>query len=213
MDHSVLLVSAGLFHPSLQVRFFVRRALKAMPGYCFRQASSLEVLPRLALDAYQAVVLYVHHDSISPAALDCLEGFVTDGGGMLAIHSASASFKDEDRFHQLLGGCFVKHGPIETFEVHPCLPDDDVFAGITPFSVRDELYLHEYDLDNRIHFSTAVDGAREPVVWTRTPGKGRVCYFSLGHTLNSVRNPQAQQIMRRGLAWVCGATLQGDNTL
>jgi len=212
VHHSVLLISAGLVHPSLPVRFWVHRVLKAMPGYRFQRASSLEALPRLEMGDYQAIVLYVHQRFISPTALDCVESFVTDGGGLLAIHSASASFKQEERFYRLLGGHFVEHGPIEAFEVHPCLPADDAFAGITPFSVRDELYLHEYDRANRIHFYTLVAGAQEPVVWTRTPGRGRLCYCSLGHTFNSVRNPQAQQILKRGLAWVCGASPAEDGT-
>lgn len=212
MDHSVLLISAGLVHPSLPARLWVRRALETVPGYRFQRASSLEALPRLALDAYQAIVLFIHHKSISPTALDCLEGFVTNGGGLLALHSASASFKQEARFHRLLGGRFVKHGPIETFEVQPLLPAGDVFAGIRAFSVRDELYLHEYDPENLIHFSTPVDGRQEPVVWTRTSDRGRVCYSALGHTMNSVRCPQAQQILKRGLVWVCGAPPGGENT-
>jgi type 1 glutamine amidotransferase len=209
MNQSVVLVSAGLVHPSLPVRFLVRRALETTSGYQFRQVSSLEALPRLALDAYRAIVLYVHHETISPAALDCLEHFVAEGGGLLAIHSASASFKQEPRFYDLLGGRFVEHGPIETFEVQPVSPAQDAFAGIAPFSVRDELYRHEYGPENHIHFFTLVDGGQEPVVWTRSHDPGRVCYCSLGHTVNSVRNPQTQQILQRGLAWVCGASEGG----
>jgi type 1 glutamine amidotransferase len=204
LEKLVLLVSDGVVHPSLLVRFWLRRALIAMPGYRFRRVASLEVLPERPLAPVGAVVLYVHHDTISLPALEQLEEFVGGGGGLLAIHSASASFSQEERWFELLGGRFVEHGPIEQFEVRPSELQGSTFGEIPPFSVRDELYRHEYDLDNRVHFYTEVGGEQEPVVWTRSLGSGRVCYCALGHTVGSMRHPQMVQILRRGLAWVYG---------
>lgn len=198
----VLLVSDGLVHPSLMARFWLRRALIAMPGYRFRRVASLEVLARPPLAPVGAVVLYVHHDTISLPALERLEQFVAGGGGLLAVHSASASFKHEERWFELLGGWFVEHGPIEEFEVRPFRLQGSAFGEIPPFSVRDELYRHEYDPANRVRFYTDVGGEQEPVVWTRSLGSGRVCYCALGHTVRSMRHPQVVQILRRGLAWV-----------
>lgn len=187
-----------------------------MPGYRFRRVSTLEALPELSLDSVRAIVLYLHTETISPGALERLEAFVSEGGGLLAVHAASASFMGEERYFDILGGRFVEHGPIEMFEVRPVAPgpdapQDEVFRDIPAFSVKDELYRHEYDPDNTIHFYTLVGDEREPVVWTRTvpsggsgqAGPGRVCYFSLGHTLSSMRHPQVWQILQRGLAWVC----------
>ena len=204
MDTQVLLVSDGLFHPSLPCRFWLRRALTALPGYRFAHASSLEALPRLSLDPFRAIVLYVHHDTLSAAALDCLDAYLERGGGLLALHSASASYKEEPRFYDILGGRFVTHGPVEEFAVQPSSPEDEIFRDIPEFSVRDELYRHEYDPANRIHLHTRVGEEREPVVWTRRRGQGRVCYCALGHTVGAVRHPQVQQVLHRGLAWVGG---------
>ena len=88
MSNQVLLVSDGLFHPSLPCRFWLRRALTALPGYRFAHASSLEALPRLSPDSFRAIVVYVHHDTLSAAALDCLDAYLERGGGLLAIHCA-----------------------------------------------------------------------------------------------------------------------------
>ena len=214
MATPIVLVSAGLFHPSLLARFWLRRALSSppvpgainVPRYGFHRIASLEALPRVwRLDSYPAIVLYVHHPTLSPSALEPLEWFLRAGGGLLAVHSASASYKEEPRFYEILGGRFVEHGPVEEFTVQPSAPEDEVFDGIPAFSVRDELYRHEYDPTNRIHLHTVVGGEREPVVWTRRWGQGRVCYCALGHTVGAVRHPQVQQILRRGLAWVSGA--------
>jgi len=200
----VLLVSDGLVHPSLLCRFWLRRALTVLPGYRFVRAASLEALPRLPLDSFRAIVLYVHHPSLSATALECLDAYLEQGGGLLALHSASASYKEEPRYHDILGGQFVTHGPVEEFAVQPSASEDEIFGGVVDFSVRDELYRHEYDLANRIHFHTRVGEEREPVVWTRRQGQGRVCYCALGHTIGAVRHPQVQQILHRGLAWVSG---------
>jgi type 1 glutamine amidotransferase len=202
MGTQVLLVSDGLVHPSLLGRFWLRRALTALPGYRFVRVASLETLPRLALDSFRAIVLYVHHPTLSAAALECLDAYLERGGGLLALHSVSASFTEEPRYHAILGGRFIEHGPLEEFAVQPSASEDEVFGGIPGFSVRDELYRHEYDAANRIHFHTTVGEEHEPVVWTRRWGQGRVCYCALGHTIGAMRHPQVQQILHRGLAWV-----------
>lgn len=218
MTSSILVVSAGVRHPSLLARFYFHRALGAVPGCRLRRAGSLEALSGSSLALTQAVVLYIHQETISAAALERLEGFVSRGGGLLAVHSASASFVREPRYAEILGGRFREHGPIERFQVQPATPQDPVFAGIPPFAVEDELYRHDYDPDNRIHLFTPVDGEREPVVWTRHcppagAGRiagGRVCYCALGHTVSSMRNPHVQAILQGGLAWVAGRLPEPD---
>jgi type 1 glutamine amidotransferase len=175
-----------------------------MPGYHFQRAASLEGLP--ARSPVGAIVLYMHQETISAAALEKLDSFVRQGGGLLAVHAASASFKGESRYFEILGGQFVEHGPVESFEVRPAEPQSDLSAGIPPFSVTDELYRHAYDPGNHIHFTTTVGDEREPVVWTRNHGSGRVCYCSLGHTLDAMRRPEVWQILQRGLAWACSSS-------
>jgi type 1 glutamine amidotransferase len=206
MKTSILLVSDGLVHPSLPGRFWLRRGLATMSGYRFQRVASLEALPGLKTESFRGVVSYIHHETISPAALEGLEDFVRQGGGLLAVHSASASFKQEERYLDILGGSFREHGPIERFRVEPVAGRDESFDAIPAFSVTDELYRHDYDADNRVQFDTAVGKEREPVVWTRRYGQGRVCYCALGHTVSTVRHPQVQQILRRSLEWVCGSS-------
>jgi type 1 glutamine amidotransferase len=208
LENPVLLVSSGIAHPSLPARFLLRRTLAAMPGYRFRRAASLEALP--SQPSFQAIVLYVHHETLSPSALEKLDSFLRKGGGLLAIHAASASFKEEPRYFELLGGRFVDHGPVESFEVRPTEPPSAIFSGIPPFVVIDELYRHQYDPGNLVHFTTAVGSESQPVVWTRSHGSGRVCYCSLGHTLDAMRRPEVWQILQHGLAWVC-ASAEGES--
>jgi type 1 glutamine amidotransferase len=185
-------------------RWHLHRGLASLPGYRMQRVSSLEALPGLDLDRLCAIVLYFHQKTISATALDALDRYVQGGGGILAVHSATASFKQTDRFFEILGGRFREHGPVEEFEVQPVGGQAGTFGDIPTFAIRDELYLHDYDPEIVVHFQTAVDQRQEPVVWTRHHGAGRVCYAVPGHTSASIRQPQVQAILRRGLRWVCG---------
>lgn len=202
---TVLLISSGWVHPSWLARLSLAWTLSALPGYRFHRIASLEGLPDTVTEHYAAIVLYIHRQQISAAALERLESFVSQGGGLLAVHSASASFKDEKRFAQLLGGRFVGHGPVQNYTVQPALEQDPVFGQLPVFQVRDELYRHEWDAGNHIHFFTSAVGSDtpEPVVWTRLYETGRVCYCSLGHRSAVLRHPTVGSILTRGLIWVC----------
>jgi len=53
-----------------------------------------------------------------------------------------------------------------------------------------------------VHAVADNKGNPEPVIWTKTQGSGRICYFSLGHTSKSADHPTFKEIIRRGLTWV-----------
>jgi len=199
---NILLVTSGVFHPPYAGRLTLHRALGQLDGFVFRHVPSLERLPE-GLDKYSAMVLYYHGKTISDAALTRLDGFVGSGGGVLAVHSATASFKDSLRYSEILGGRFTGHGPVESFEVRS--KRYDIFRGIEPFTIRDELYIHELQPGVDIHFTASHEGDETPVVWTQRYGRGRVCYAVPGHTTNSLKHPAMQEILRRGLKWTCGA--------
>jgi type 1 glutamine amidotransferase len=201
----VLVVSSGFVHPSLGCRYWLWRSLAPLHGVQFKRIPNLEKISRTALEGVDGLLLYFHHDHISQTTLDLLERYLESGGGLFALHAVSASFKDETRFYKMLGGSFVEHGPIETFEVRPSEEKTEFFGDIRPFQVRDELYRHEFDPENRIHFYTEVKGEKEPVVWTRQHGNGRVCYCALGHTTEAMRSQPVWQIIQKGLGWVTDA--------
>jgi type 1 glutamine amidotransferase len=204
MTTNVLLVSAGILHPPWLGRLQLRRVLGEMSGYQFERVAHLEVLTELPLEQFGAMVLYFHHERASPDALKALDGFVKGGAGVLALHSASASFKEQESYFDLLGGRFVHHGPVKTIHVQPALKEDEIFGQQTPFTVTDELYRHEYAADNCTHFYAEVEGGWEPIVWTRAYERGRVCCCALGHRAATLRHPAVGIILRRGLSWVCG---------
>ena len=201
MGQNVLLISSGVVHPSVPARRALRASLSST-GSKIAHTSSVNDLIGMNLSRFEAIVLYFHHETVNPEALEILEQFVEQGGGLLAWHAASASFKGNERYSALLGGHFVEHGPIETFTIVPDESRPSIFDDVPSFSVRDELYRHAYDRNNRVVLHTSIDGQTEPVCWVREQGQGRVFYCALGHTVSSMRHPAVRLLMASGLKWV-----------
>lgn len=178
----------------------MHNALKKMAGFSFERAKSLEKTPA-ALEEFSALVLYYHHKTLSDLALRRLDDFVRGGGGVLALHAATASFKGMPAYFDILGGRFIGHGRVEAIEVQQV--KEVVFGGIGDFVVRDELYLHESKPGIEVHFAAMHGGREVPVVWTHRHGRGRVCYAVPGHTSAAMGHPAYQELLRRGLKWAC----------
>ncbi len=198
----ILLVSDGFFHPPFLARRSLRQTLLTGSDYAFAQIRHLNGLVGRDLGQFQALVLTYHHKKLAPDALAALQQFVQQGGGILAVHSATASFNDQPRYFEIVGGQFSAHGPVEPFEIRPARADDEIFTGIERFTVVDELYIHDLQPDINVHFETTYQGEAVPMVWTRRVGNGRVCYVCPGHRTETMKQPQMQEILRRGLKWV-----------
>lgn len=203
MAQPIVLVSQGWIHPDLFARRALRQTLQDA-GVASLELPSLERLPEVSLSEYRAVVLYFHHKSISPAALKSLDEYVRRGGGLLAIHSAAASFKEEEDYTALLGGRFVSHGKVGDFRVEPVGGYEEIFGEFEPFTAHDERYLHETDPSIRVHFVSRAGGRTEPFAWTRRHDDGRVCYCAAGHTAASMRHPAIRRLLLAGLEWCAG---------
>jgi uncharacterized protein len=198
----VLLVTDGIFHPPFLARKALHTTLAGLNGFAFEHIRSMEKLP-VNLKDYSALVIYLHHQKLSNEALDALDGFVSNGGGVLGVHTATAAFKKQPHYFEILGGQFSGHGPIEPFEVKP-VPESEIFAGIPAFTVKDELYIHGLQPGITPHFTATHKGQEVPIVWTYHYGQGRVCYAVPGHRTETMRNETYQKVLNRGLVWVCG---------
>jgi len=203
-EKQILFVNSGLIHPPRRGRQLVKKLLEQTPGVHLHTASAMEALRQQPLQAFDALVLYFHERGISPEAAETFETFVLDGGGVLAIHSATASFKQSQRYFDVLGGRFIGHGPVETIAVEPVASRDEAFADISGFSIKDELYLHELTADIDVQFYAVHEGEQAPMVWTRNHGRGKVCYVCPGHRSQTVAHPSVQKLLQSGLMWVCG---------
>lgn len=197
----VLLVTDGIFHPPYPARKALQQTLAELDGFKFQHIRTMENLPD-NLNDFSVLVIYLHHKKISEQALATLDDFVSNGGGILGVHSATAAFQKQTHYFEILGGRFIGHGPIEPFEVKP-VAESEIFAGIPAFTVKDELYIHELQPGITPHFITIRDGQTVPIVWTFHYGQGRVCYAVPGHRTETMNNEKYQKILQHGFAWVC----------
>ncbi len=200
----ILMISSGVFHPNLLARFWFERNLMRSGHFQFSRAASLEALAKLDMAEFAAIVLYVHHKTLSAAALERLDAYLGGGGGLLAVHSASASYKQSDAFAAILGGRFSAHGPVSSFSVRPITLGANPFRVREEFSIKDERYLHEVKAVDCVDFVSEGPDGMEPFVWRRAHGSGRICYCAAGHTAAGVRHPGVQQILVDGLLWAAG---------
>lgn len=203
MNRKILLVSDGLFHPPLQARRHLHSLFTEKSGCDVRRIRSLEKLPE-GLDSFDSLVFYFHHKDIADEPLQMLNDYVSGGGGLLAVHSATASFKGKPAYAALVGGTFTGHGPVTGLRCRP-VENSSVFSGLPDFTVRDELYLHRFEPDIQTHYTCVHEGEPVPVVWTREHGQGRVCVAVPGHTVSAMQSPVYRDVLLRGLEWVSGS--------
>ena len=199
MKKHILLISAGLVHPSILAR---KRFFEIVSGICtVVQTSSIEGACILRRGMFDAAVVYLHRQKISDEALSAMESFVAHGGGLLGIHSSTASFKESKGWFNLMGGRFVSHEMVIPFTSSSS--GSKIFSPES-FTVKDELYIHETRPGISVCYSTQKEGKAVPVVWTQNYGKGRVCYIEPGHVAASFEVPEVVKVIKEGLTWVCG---------
>src|SRR5688572_9011093 len=61
------------------------------------------------LKRYDALLLYANTTRLTPAQEAALMDYVTQGGGFVPVHCASACFGNSDKFIALVGGRFKSH--------------------------------------------------------------------------------------------------------
>jgi len=111
-------------------------------------------------------------------------------------------FDDWPGWESLLGGRFDHHGTpgaVERVRVraHPAT------RGVPArFSLPEEFYVHQPGVERRTRVLARWGAARRPLVWVRTPGRGRVFYDALGHFSATWSDPRQRALVRSGLRWV-----------
>jgi uncharacterized protein len=147
--------------------------------------------------------------SIKREQLTPLLEAVKSGVGIAGCHGGMCdAFRNETEYQFMTGGQWVAHpGNDGRHYVVNIVDQNPITAGIADFEVRTEKYYMHVDPAIRVMATTAFEDygdALMPVVWTKTYGKGRVFYNSLGHQANIVALPPVLTMMARGMCWAAG---------
>ena len=150
--------------------------------------------------------------SLSPEQSNGLQSAVRAGTGLAGIHGGMGdAFRGDLGYEWMVGGHFVGHPHVGPYAVRVTCQDDPMMAGLPrEFVYESEQYYMM--VDPAVRVLAAADYMHDgntctmPVVWTRTWGKGRVFYSSLGHAPSEFdRWPDVFAMSVRGLLWAAGA--------
>jgi len=149
-------------------------------------------------------------------------GYVNEGGGLVAVHSAVVQGKGTEIFDNLIGcrsnghpnNCPVTVAPVkphpvtegvglfcetdEHYRIEITAPDADVIlASYSPPQGEESKY------ESEPYFNTPA--GIYPAGYVRTHGKGRVCVLTPGHLIEVWLNAQFQKLLANALNW-CACT-------
>ncbi len=125
---------------------------------------------------------------------------------LLAMHTASLCFDDWPAWTQIIGASWTwersNHPPLGRFQVS--ITGHPVVAGLSPFTVTDELYRFVEPADDAGVVATATDdeGIVHPAAWLHQSGAARVAYTALGHDERSLTEPGHRALLGRMVDWL-----------
>ena len=180
------------------------------------------------LKSYPVVLLCkcdeISKDDKTPWKTDAVQqgfvDYVENGGGLLAIHTATVAGKNTQVLDNLLGCKFKSHPADCLTTVQPIKPHP-ITNGVKAFTEVDEHYRLEIlkdDVDILIASYSPPQGEiekyeTEPYFNTtswidascliRKQGSGRVCVLTPGHHVHVWHNPEHQKTLENALNW-CG---------
>ena len=145
--------------------------------------------------------------------------YIQHGGGFVGIHSASGSERQWPWFSKMLGGKFLRHPPLQEFDIHildPDHPSTSFLPGVWKW--EDECYYLTH-LNPDIHVLLAADlntvedekkmdypgdtfGDYFPLSWYHEFDGGRQWYTALGHKSEYYANPDFLRHLLGGILWV-----------
>jgi putative membrane-bound dehydrogenase-like protein len=195
--------AGGWYHDSDRFAPMLKAAL-APEGFNFSYTTDIADLNAGNLAKYDALLIYSNHRAIEPAQEKALLDFVAGGKGLLALHSSSFCFQNSTAYVALLGAQFARHGTGE-FTAALVNPSHPVLAGLQPFQVVDETYVHtKLSPDRTVLMERAEGAGREPWTWVRTQGNGRVFYTAYGHDERVWGRPEFHSLMKNAITWAVG---------
>ncbi len=144
---------------------------------------------------------------MTPVVEHAFHDYVEAGGGLLVVHSGTASYQEMPVLVPLMGGVFTNHPKQCPVTVTP-LAEHPLTVGSDSFTLMDEHYFMEMAGVEVDHFLTTTSKyGDQPAGWRHSIGDGRVCVLTPGHNVEVWLHPSYQALLENGLRW-CAQTEQ-----
>ncbi|MHA1792845.1 MAG: ThuA domain-containing protein [Promethearchaeota archaeon] len=190
-------------HPYKKVARILKKILLTLDDVSIASYTSKNLLDEDELKKFDAIVSYTQGGWILlEKEMNALTQFIKNGGGFIGIHGATASFKKNPEYHELLGARFIGHGLPRKFNSHVLNEKHFITKNIKDFFIFDEPYKHNIlkkDLD--ILIVRKEKSKDEPLVFTNVIGEGRIVYLAFGHFAKNFNDENIQELIRRSVIW------------
>lgn len=203
-QQSILIITGGLYHDFPAMAAFLKELL-SRHGFDAHTTEDRDALISLPESHYAAIMVCTQGGTLTAAQEAGLLKFVKSGRGFVGLHGASASWKENAGYIDMLGCKFITHGPEVEFDIEPTGVPHSIVRHIPAFQADTELYqlaVNPADFTTLLHASW--QGKLEPVAYIRSYGSGRVFYFSIGHDVGDMQDTTWQTVLLRGLRWSLG---------
>jgi type 1 glutamine amidotransferase len=207
MSHKILLISNPM--PSYhRIENTLPQLEKALDDFQLDHTQDLDDLSAGKLGGYDAVLNYCTGTELSDEQWATLDQFVAGGGGLIGIHNATDTWKNQAGYISLIGGKFITHPAQLSIEVEVVNPDHPIMQGMEPFETWEELYIMETDTTSYdlLLQTRSYEDTPRPIAWAKEYGSGRVFYTALGHEPveradGGPFSPHFHTLLKRGTLW------------
>jgi type 1 glutamine amidotransferase len=210
----ILVFCDDLYHPAATVRTGLA---PLAPGreFAFDWVENAAGWPLAALAGYSVALLAKSNVLALADKTPWLTGegerlfldYVRRGGGLVIVHSGTASYAQVAPMRAVTGGTFLHHPPQCTVTAEPQV-GHALTAGVAePFAIHDEHYFMALDDPQAdVFLHTRSQHGVQPAGWTRREGKGRVAVLTPGHNPEVWLHPSFQKLLVNALHWVTPAS-------
>jgi type 1 glutamine amidotransferase len=215
--------SAGYRHEVIPVsREILKRLGEVTPRFEVTATEDVAVFTAQNLRRYGAVMFFTTGElPMNDTQKQALVDFVREGGGFVAVHSATDTFYQWPEYGKLIGGYFDQHPWHQAVRVDVADRSDPLVAFLgASIAISDEIYqIRDFDVGGShvlLRLDPAsVDLTRDnvhrhpygwPLAWMRADGNGRVFYTALGHEEAVWRDSRYQTLLRNAVRWAIGSS-------
>ena len=216
-------LSSGFHHESVELsKQIVKEIGEESGAFDVTVTEDVGAFTKENLKNYDAVMFYTTGElPMTEEEKSAFADFIRSGHGFVGVHSATDTFYTWATYGDIIGGWFNNHPWHQLVTIDVVDPKSKLVSFLgNSFQINDEIYQISDFKAETSHVllrldpksvDTQKEGARVryygwPVAWTRTFGKGRVYYNSLGHEDAVWKAPRYQEMLLNGIRWVTRQT-------
>jgi type 1 glutamine amidotransferase len=144
-------------------------------------------------------------DAITREQTAGLLSFVSNGGGLVVIHSGISLQKRPEICH-MIGAKFTGHPPYRSIDIEVAAPEHEILRGVEGFTINDEPYQFELVpyTERTVLLEYEHEGVKIPAAWAHEYGLGRVVYLMPGHDAGPFGISSYRTIIKQSCDWALG---------